>query len=449
MISPWLLRLLPAFLRERVAGRSYLLKIIDNAGWIFLERILRHAVGFAIGVWIARYLGPEQYGLLNYALAFVLVFSFLGALGLDTVAVREMVRDPSTRDGVVGTLVLLRVLGGLVMVTVIAVAVLVVKPQDPRAAVLIALISVGQLLIATDSIDCWFQANLASRYTVAARLTTFFAATALRIALLVFHAPLVAFAWAVLFESAILMVAMFLVYRWSGQRVSRLKATLARAGELIEHGWPLMLSAVVVAVSQRFDQVLVGELAGFVEVGAYAIAVRIVEATYIVPTVIATSVFPAMIKLKTQDGAQYEAQVQRLCGVMLWLAVAIAVPLSLLSGVIVRVLVGSAYEGAALPLAILAWMPVCVFFNTVRQRWLLAEHAVSVALAVEIATCVLGVLANLLLIPRYGAAGAAMAALASAVGSTLVVAPFSVNIRRSLAMMANGVAAPLRFLRRA
>jgi O-antigen/teichoic acid export membrane protein len=146
---------------------------------------------------------------------------------------------------------------------------------------------------------------------------------------------------------------------------------------------------------------------------------------------------------------QYEAQVQRLCNVVLWLAIVIAVSLSLLSGAIVRVLVGRAYDGAILPLTILSWMPIFVFFNIVRQRWLLAEHAVSVALAVEIASCVLSVVANLALIPRYGAAGAATAALIGAAGSSLVIAPFSSSIRRSFSMMLNGIIAPVRALRRA
>jgi polysaccharide transporter, PST family len=447
MISPWMLRLLPAFLRRRIVGRSYLLKVIDNTGWIFAERALRHTIGFAVGIWIARYVGPEQYGLLNYAAAFVVVFSFMGVLGLDTVAVREMVRDPTSRDGVLGTLVVLRIIGGLVMVAVIAIAMLLVKPDDSRVYPLIVLTSVATLLLAVESIDCWFQANLTSYYSAIARVVSLLTAAAVRIGMIVLHAPLVAFAWATLAETALLMVAMLMVYRRSGERVFQWRPAFAQAKTLFERGWPLMLSAVVVAVSQRLDQVLVGELAGFAEVGAYAIAVRMVEATYIIPAAIAASTFPAMIKLKEQGNAQYELQMQRLCNVMLWAAFAIAVPLSALSGIIVRFVFGSAYEGAVVPLALLSWMPVFVFFNVVRQRWLLAEQAVPVALAVEVAACVLSVCANLLLVPHYGAAGAAMAALIGAGGCTFVVAPFSRDIRRSLAMMANGVIAPLRALR--
>ncbi len=448
MISSWLLHYLPGFLRRRIAGRSYLLKVIDNTGWIFSERILRHAVGFAVGVWIARYVGPHGYGLLNYANAFVLVFAFITTLGIDGIAVRDIIRNPSGRDETVGTLLLLRVVGGLVLMLVVTGAIALVQPSDPRATALIIIIAVGQLLLATDSIDCWFQANVASRYTVVARLGAFFAITLVRIVLILARAPLIAFAWANLAESAVLTVAMLVAYRRSGQRLAKLRATVARAKALLSDGWPLLLSAGVLAVSQRLDQVMLGQMAGYAEVGAYAVAVRVIEATYILPTVVAMSIFPAMIKLRAQDPARYEVQIQRLYDFLLWLAITIAVPLTLLSSFLVRLLVGNAYAAAAAPLAILSWMPVFMFFGVVRQRWLLAEGALPAALAVEIAGCGLNVLANLMLIPRYGAVGAATAALVGIVGATLVVAPFSNSIRRSLMMLMRGMIAPVRALRR-
>lgn len=449
MISPWLLRMIPPALRDRVAGRSYLLKAIDNTGWIFAERVLRHGIGFVVGALTARYLGPEQYGVFNYAFAFVLVFGFLGTLGLDPVAVREMVRDPPSHQHTLGTLMLMRVVGGLVMAAVIATSVILISPSDPRVWPLILAMSVAQLLLATDAIDCWFQANLASHYTVVARLVSFGAVTVLRLGLIYFEAPLIAFAWANLVETSVLLAAMLMVYQRSGQRVSRLGASLACAKSLWKNGWPLFVSAGIAGASQRLDQVLLGQLSGFVNVGAYSIAVRVIETTYILPAVIATSIFPALIKLKAGDAREYEARMQALCSAMLWLALAIAVPLSLFSGPLVRLLVGSAYDAAVTPLAILSWMPVFVFFNVVRQRWLLAEQAVSVALAVEFAGCALSILLNLLLIPKYGAAGSAMAALGGALGSTVVVAPFSGTIRRSLAMLIGGFGAPIRVLRRA
>jgi PST family polysaccharide transporter len=132
---------------------------------------------------------------------------------------------------------------------------------------------------------------------------------------------------------------------------------------------------------------------------------------------------------------------------MIWLAVIIAVPMSILAPIIVNVLVGNAYADAAPVLGILAWMPIWVFFGMARQRWLIAENQLRVAMAVEILGCTLNVLCNLLLIPRYGAVGAAAAALFAAAGSTLFLAPFVPSIRRSVRMLLVATTAPLRILR--
>jgi len=210
-----------------------------------------------------------------------------------------------------------------------------------------------------------------------------------------------------------------------------------------------MLMAVVVAISQRIDQVMLGMMTSYREVAAYAVAVRAVEVMYVIPTVVATSVFPAIITSRSLGEAGYRQKMQRLYAAVLWTGVAIAVPLSLLSGAIVTLMVGKSYAAAAPVLAILAWMPAFMFFSIVRQRWLFAENALATAMTLEICACAINVTANLLLIPSYGARGAAIAALTGAVGATLVVAPFSRPIRQSLGMLLRAVSAPLRLIQSA
>lgn len=69
-----------------------------NTSWLFAEKILRMVVGLFVGVWVARYLGPERFGLLSYAQSFVGLFSAFATLGLDEIVVRELVKDESKRD---------------------------------------------------------------------------------------------------------------------------------------------------------------------------------------------------------------------------------------------------------------------------------------------------------------------------------------------------------------
>ena len=68
--------------RDRLRLPALPRHIIHNAGWLLIDRVLRLVLGVAVGIWIARYLGPARYGVLNYAVAFAGAFGTLATLGL-------------------------------------------------------------------------------------------------------------------------------------------------------------------------------------------------------------------------------------------------------------------------------------------------------------------------------------------------------------------------------
>ena len=99
------------------------MKYFKNTSWLFGEKILRMIVGLFVGVWVARYLGPEQFGLFSYAQSFVGLFTAIATLGLDGIVVRELVKDSSRRDDLIGTAFWLKVMGafGVLIILVITV----------------------------------------------------------------------------------------------------------------------------------------------------------------------------------------------------------------------------------------------------------------------------------------------------------------------------------------
>jgi len=55
-------------------------KYFFNTGWLMLDKIARLILGLFVGVWVARYLGPANYGVLSFALSFVGLFGAFGKL---------------------------------------------------------------------------------------------------------------------------------------------------------------------------------------------------------------------------------------------------------------------------------------------------------------------------------------------------------------------------------
>ena len=78
-------------------------RILGNMGWLMVDRMVRLGMGLFVTVWVARYLGPAQFGSLNFAFAFVSLFGTAATLGLDGIVVREVVHHAADTHEILGT----------------------------------------------------------------------------------------------------------------------------------------------------------------------------------------------------------------------------------------------------------------------------------------------------------------------------------------------------------
>ncbi len=176
------------------SGSADFKKIVANTGWLVSGQLMRTAIGFVVGIFVARYLGPEQYGALGLAASFAALFSPLARLGLDQLVVRDLVRDPAGCDTLLGTAFALKAVAGAALVPVITMAAVLARPEDPRMGWLTLLAALGTLLLAFDVIDFWFQSEVRSKYVVQARNVSYFLAAAARLAGVIAGASLAFFA---------------------------------------------------------------------------------------------------------------------------------------------------------------------------------------------------------------------------------------------------------------
>ena len=403
------LNIVPDILRRRIANRPNLLQIVDNIGWLFVDRILRMGVGLLVGVWIARYLGPEQFGSLSFATAFVGLFGAIAGLGLQGIVVRDIVRDPACKEVTLGTAAALQLIGGLLAYGLMLGTVLWLRPDDSLARVLVAILGSMMLFRLSDTAAYWFESQVQSRYTVWVQNATFLVFALIKVMLILLGAPLVAFAWAVTAEALVVSVLMLFVLSLRGPKLGQLVVSLQRAKGLLADSWPLLLSGVAVVIYTKVDQIMLGLLTGDEAVGIYSAAVRVSEVWYFVPVAIVASVFPSILAAKKRNEAQYNLRLQRLYDLMVWLAVAVAVPMTFLSGSVVRLLFGDSYAGAGPVLAIHIWAAVFVFLGVASGQWFLVENRQAMSLQRTVFGALVNVALNSVFIPRYGFLGAAWA----------------------------------------
>ena len=111
-------------LRARISNSVDLGKIIANSGWLFADKVVRMGMGLLVGAWVARYLGPERFGLWSFAIALVSLVSSVSGLGLNELLVRDLVAAPVDRPKLLGTAFWLKCAAG---VATIGIAVLVAQ----------------------------------------------------------------------------------------------------------------------------------------------------------------------------------------------------------------------------------------------------------------------------------------------------------------------------------
>lgn len=425
---------LPAFLRNRIEGRQQVQSVLGNISWLWFDKVLRLGVGLVVGVWVARYLGAHSFGQLNFAQAFAVLFSPIAVLGVDAIVVRDIVNRPDGQNVTLGTAFVLRQAGSLCAFLLAVVAIMFVRPGEEITRLLVAIAAAAFFFQAFDVIDLWFQARVQSKFVVLARGIAFLVVAGLKVALILMQASLLAFAYAALAEIVLACAGLVFFYGRQTQSLWNWKFRQSRAKELLKESWPLFLAGISIAIYMRIDQVMLGYMLNDREVGIYSVAIKLVEIWYFIPIIIASSVFPGLAKARQDNDEFYGRRLQILYDSVSGIAFFIAILSSLFAHVIVSVLYGVEYAGAAPVLSIYAWASIPVFLNVASSQQLVIENRTRITLVRTIAGGVTNILLNLLLIPRYGASGAAIASLISYTIATFLLG-FDKGMLRMTGMM--------------
>lgn len=408
-----LVRMLPAAFRRRVEHRPGLIRILDNIGWLFFDKILRMGVGLLVGVWVARYLGPEQFGQLNYAIAFVGLFVAIAELGLGGIVVRDLVRHPDSADSVLGTAFVMQFLGGLLCVILINSAMVFIRPDDKLMQLMVAILSLSLIIKSVDIVKYWFESQVQSKYIVWVENGIFVFSSLIKIFLILSTASLLAFVYMSFIEGFLIALGIIIFFVIKKGGVNHWQPSYIRTKLLLKDSWPLILSGVAVSIYLRIDQIMISELVGDAENGTYSVAVRFSEIFYFFPMTIAASTFPAIIDAKKRTQAEYEGRLQSLYDIMVSIALIISVSIYIVAPYLVVGLFGDQYSGAIEILRVHIWASIFVFLGVACGSYTRTENIATYSMIQTLIGMGVNIALNFMLIPLWGGLGAAWATLIS------------------------------------
>lgn len=403
--------------------------IISNTGWLILDKGIRMAMGLLVGAWVARYLGPVNYGTWSYATAFVLIFSALSTLGADGIIVRNIINEPGNTNKILGSSLALKFLSGAVTWLLSFAAISLLKGTDTSMVLLVSVLSAAFLVQSIDVIDFYFQSILAARYTISARIIALLVANGLRVIAIVSSMSLIYFGFIQLIELLLGAILLVVIYQYKRQDIRKWQIDFTYAKGLLISSYGMLVDGLLVAVSMQIDRLLIEFFHNEYEVGIYATAVNLSQLWYFIPVFLGASMVPTMVT-SLADKEKYDRVLKTIFTIMTISSILIGFGITLFSNEIIMLLYGESYSEAVPILCLHVWTCVFVFHVSIRSRSLVVEDRAKYVGLFSLTMTVLSLGFNLILIPEYGGMGAAISSLAAWLTSVMLLPLFSAKTRK-------------------
>ncbi|MBW8683724.1 flippase [Chitinophaga rhizophila] len=397
-------------------------KVFTNSGWLLADKFARLFIGLVTMAVIARHIGPEAFGIWNYALALTAILGSLATLGLDKIVVKEVVSFPEKADRIIASSLAVRLVAALLAFLGINAIVFAIKGYSDVYLYTTAITGLIVILQAFDVFDSYYQANNEVQRVIIPKVTVFIFFCLIKLLLVYMDGTFIQLLWVSFIELLVTYLIIFFNYIRSGNRRLLKAISFQEIKHLLTESWPVMFTGLLVLLYLKADQLLLDTLGTSAQLGEYAAAARISEIWYALPTVLSTALLPGLIKKKGRDVSAYVQAMERWLRLSFWASTLVAILVTFSAMPVTQLLYGVQYPRSGIILSIHIWANIPVFLCTALMQYQLIEGAYKTNLCASLSGILVNIVINILLIPSMAGVGAATATVLSyiAVCTTLV-----------------------------
>lgn len=401
---------------------------IKNASWIIAEQVYQMILSLVLSVISARYLGPSQFGELQYTASFIVFFTSITTLGMEGVAIKKMVIYPEKEGLYLGSCIAFRFVSSVLSSIAILLIVFFLNIGDTVKFVLAALQTIQLFAKAFLLFDSWFQRHLKSKYVSIAKVIASTIVAFYKIYLLITTKSVEWFAFSTSFD--VIIISCLLFYFYKKENGQPLQFSFRVGMEVLSESYHFIISGLMVATFGQMDKIMIGKMLSDASVGYYVTAASICSMWVFIPIAIINSFQPSIMELK-KSGLEnlYLRRLEQLYSLIIWVSIAFSVIITLSSSLIVRLLFGESYMGAVEPLQIIIWSETFSMIGTARGIWVLCENKNKYVKYYLAWGVVVNLALNFMLIPLWGINGAAFATLVTQIVTSLVAPILYKNTR--------------------
>ncbi len=381
-------------------------KIVRNVFWAVFGKFVNMFGMLFVGILVARYLGPEKYGLMNYVISYVSIFTVVAGFGLSSIEIRELANHPQDKNRILGTCFFIRLFFALLAYLLLAIFVLS-SNMDHYCSALILTYAFVLFTGCFEVIRNFFLSIIKNEYVVKSEIARTLIGAFLKILLLVIHSPLEWFIIATAFDTILVSSGYIISYNKEVGRIQEWSFDKSLLPYLIKQAFPLVLSGAAIVIYERIDQVMIGDMLSKTEVGYFATAGRFLGLILFLPGIMTQTVVPLLVQSRERNIKEYTNKSKQVVSIVTWISVFLSAIVSLLAYWIIYYTYGTLYMAAVPVLQILAWKTVGMGLSGSAGQLIIIEKIQKWAVIRNLIGCVACVILNYLIIPIYGIIGSA------------------------------------------
>lgn len=412
-------------------------RILKNASWLIAGKIFQMLLGILVSLITARYLGPSNYGLINYGAAYTAFASSICSLGINSILVKEFIEKRDTEGTVIGSALFLKMVASTFSILTILSVSYVVDKEDSLARYIVFLCSLGLIFQIFDTFNYWFQSRLQSKVSALVSFFAYAATTIYKIVLLVLEKDVRYFAFASSIDYILLAILLLIYYYKYGGR--KINLSFGCAKRLLSKGHHFILPSLMVAVYGQTDKVMLKQFISDAEIGYYSTAMTVCTMWCFVLSAIIDSFYPTIMESYKAGGKDFNYKNKLLYAIIFYASFSVSLILAIFAEPIILLLYGKQYLPAAMPMRIVTWYTAFSYLGVARNAWLVCKDRQKCLKYVYFSAAFINVLLNILLIPQWGASGAALASLLSQIMTVLIVPFFVSDLRENSIMMIKSI----------
>ena len=387
-------------------------KIVNNLLWAVSGKIVNLVGSLVLGIIVARYLGVEQYGLMNYVISYVFLFQTLASFGLDSIEVREEAAGKVPVNTIIGTAFWIKVVFGVICIA-LSIGTAVVMSEDSYTIGLVALYSSYIVFNSFIVIRNYFTSLVQNKYIVLSEIFRTFVGIGIKLTMWAMDCSLTWFVAAFAFDHVLLAGGYISSYRHKIGRLKDWRFSLPYAKFMLKEAFPLLLTNAAVIIYQRIDQVMIGSMVGKADVGYFSVAAKFVEVMIFIPATIAHTISPILVQMLDKSREVYIVKAQQYLNITVWVSILCSIGVSVISYWIVLYTFGTEYLPAAAILQVLSFKMVSVALSNGGGIMVIVERLQKWVFFRDVLGCLVCIILNWWLLPKYGAMAAAFVAIAA------------------------------------